>query len=187
MRAGRALNLVELAAMLREGGVYALAIAALLVPLLAPAQAGATTYFRSAETAQTGSGATSIAVNRPAGVVAGDVMIASIDAEGSGSFTVPSGWSSTGLFSGATFFGFSGVYFHVAGSSEPTSYSWGLGTSRKAVGKIVSYVGVENSSPIEVTSTTAGQTSGTSHSAASITTTVNNTKVLLDFGADDSL
>src|SRR5438128_8386519 len=186
MRAGRALNLVELAAMLREGGVYALAIAALLVPLLAPAQAGATTYFRSAETAQTGSGATSIAVNRPAGVVAGDVMIASIDAEGSGSFTVPSGWSSTGLFSGTAFFGFSGVYFHVAGSSEPASYSWGLGTTRKATGKILSYVGVDPA-PIEVTSTTAGPSSGTSDAAASTPTTVNNTKVLLDFAANDSL
>jgi hypothetical protein len=166
----------------------ALATAGLLVLLLfASAQAGATIYFRSAETAQTGSGATSIAVNVPAGVVAGDVMIASIDAEGTGSFTAPSGWSSAGLFSGTTFFGFAGVYFHVAGSSEPASYSWGLGTSRKAVGKIVSYVGVENSSPIEVTSTTAGASSGTSDAAASITTTVNNTKVLLDFGADNSV
>jgi hypothetical protein len=115
------------------------------------------------------------------------VLIASIDAEGSGSFTVPSGWSSTGLFSGTTFFGFSGVYFHVAGSSEPSSYSWGLGTTRKAVAKILSYVGVENGAPIEVTATTAGNSFGTNDSAASITTTVNNTEVLLDFGADDSV
>jgi hypothetical protein len=48
-------------------------------------------------------------------------------------------------------------------------------------------VGVDNSSPIEVTSTTAGASSGTSDAAASITTTVNNTKVLLDFGADNSV
>jgi hypothetical protein len=184
VRARRTLALVE-AMKLHPPSMRALAIAGLLFPLFA-AQARATIYFRSAETAQTGSGATSIVVTRPAGVVSGDVMIASIDAEGSGSFTVPTGWSSTGLFSGTSFFGFSGVYFHVAGSGEPASYSWGLGTARKATGNIVSYVGVENSSPIEVTATTAGNSVGTSDSAASITTTVNNTRVLIDFGADDS-
>jgi hypothetical protein len=168
-------------------GVRAAGIACALVLLFACAQARATTYFRSASTAQTGSGATSIALNVPSGVVAGDVMIASIAAEGSGSYTVPSGWSSTGLFSGVTYFGFGGIYFHVAGSSEPASYTWDLGTSRKASAKMVSYVGVENSSPIEVTSTTAGASSGTSDSAASITTTISNTKVLMDFGADYSL
>src|SRR5689334_5829093 len=103
VRARRVLAPVELAGRPRASGACTLAIAGLLVLLLAPARAQATIYFRSAETAQTGSGATSIAVNRPAGVVAGDVMIASIDAEGSASFTVPSGWSSTGLFSSTTF------------------------------------------------------------------------------------
>src|SRR5439155_553461 len=92
-----------------------------------------------------------VAADVPAGVVAGDVMIASIAAEGGGNFTAPSGWSSTNLFAGATKFGTEGVYFHVAGSSEPASYSWGMGSSpRKATGMIASYVGVENSAPIEV-------------------------------------
>jgi hypothetical protein len=178
--AGRAVTL-------QAAAVRAAGIAFAMVVLLACAQAQAATYFRSASTAQTGSGATSITLNLPSGVVAGDVMIASISAEGSASFTVPSGWSSTGLFSGITNFGFAGVYFHIAGSSEPASYTWGLGTSRKASGKMVSYVGVENSSPIEVTSTSAGASTGTSDSAASITTTINNTKVLMDFSADNSV
>src|SRR5271165_732120 len=65
------------------------AICGLLVFLLTGARAEALTYFRSAATAQTGSGATAIAVNVPAGVVAGDVMIAVIDAEGSGTLTPP--------------------------------------------------------------------------------------------------
>ncbi len=164
----------------------ALAGACLSAALLAPPDAHALTYFRSAATAQTGSGASSISVGVPAGVVAGDVMIAAIDAEGSGTITAPSGWSSTGLFAGTSFFGFSGVYFHVAGSSEPASYSWSLGTTRKAAGKILSYVGVENASPIEVTATTAGASFGTSDAAASITTTVANTKVIMDLGALDS-
>ena len=158
-----------------------------LLLLLACENAAATIYFRSVATAQTGSGATSIAVSVPAGVVAGDVMIATIAAEGGGNFTAPSGWSTTNLFAGATKFGTEGVYFHVAGSSEPTSYSWGMGsTPRKATGKIVSYVGVENATPIEVKAGTAGNSSGTSDNTASITTTVNNTMVLLDFSAANS-
>jgi hypothetical protein len=187
VRAASPVYTAERALILQTAIARGIGIALALVLLLACAQARAATYFRSASTAQTGSGATSIALNVPAGVVAGDVMIASIAAEGSGSFTPPSGWSSTGLFAGATNFGFSGVYYHVAGSSEPASYTWGLGTSRKAAGKMVSYVGVENASPIEVTSTIAGASTGTSDSAASITTTLANTKVIMDFGADYSL
>jgi hypothetical protein len=187
VRARHAENLAERASASREHSASALAIACLLASLLACAPASAAIYFRSGATNQTGSGATSIAVNVPAGVVAGDVMIASIAAEGGGNFTAPSGWSSTNLFAGATKFGTEGVYFHVAGSSEPASYSWGMGSSaRKATGKIASYVGVENSSPIEVKATTAGNTSGTSDKAASITTTVANTMVILDFSAANS-
>ena len=181
MRARHADNLAERAGASRTLVGSGLAIACLLAPLLACSPARAAIYFRSGATAQTGSGATSIAVSVPAGVVAGDVMIASIAAEGGGNFTAPTGWSSTNLFAGATKFGTGGVYFHVASSSEPASYSWGLGTSRKATGKIASYVGVENSSPIEVKATTAGNTSGTTDKAASITTTVNNTMVILDW------
>jgi hypothetical protein len=165
----------------------ALALISAASLLLAGEDAHALTYFRNAATAQTGSGASSIAVSVPAGVVAGDVLIAVIDAEGAGTITAPSGWSSTNLFSGITSFGFRGAYFHVAGASEPASYTWTLGTSRKAAGEILSYVGVENSSPIEVAATTAGAAFGTSDAAASITTTVANTKVIMDLGALDAL
>jgi len=173
----------ERAAKRHAARLAVLGTSCLAVFMLVGARAEALTYFRSAATAQTGSGATSIAVNVPSGVVAGDVMIAVIDAEGSGTLTPPSGWSSTGLFAGTREFGYRGVYFHVAGSSEPSSYSWGLTTSRKATGTILSYVGVENASPIEVTATSAGAKTGTSDAAASITTTVANTKVIMDLGA----
>jgi len=182
VRARHAENLADRAGASRKRSALALATACLTTLLIECSQAHAAIYFRSGATNQTGSGATSIAVNVPAGVVAGDVMIASIAAEGGGNFSAPSGWSSTNLFAGATKFGTGGVYFHVAGSSEPASYSWGMGASaRKATGKIASYVGVENSSPIEVKATTAGNTSGTTDKAASITTTVNNTMVILDW------
>src|SRR5438270_1236425 len=157
---------------------------ALLALLLGAGQAQATIYFRSSSTAQTGSGATSVTANLPSGTVAGDVMIATLDSEGTAAPTVPTGWSSTGLFAGVSFFGYSGVYFKVATASEPSSYSWGLGTSRKAIVRIVSYVGVSGT-PIE-TSATNGAASGTSASTTTITTTAANSMVVLAASADAS-
>ena len=73
-----------------------------LVALLPQAQAQAATFFRSASSNQNGAGASSLAINVPAGVVAGDVMIATVDADGGGSIAVPAGWSATGLFNAIT-------------------------------------------------------------------------------------
>ena len=166
--------------MMRASVLVTVLVALVLMLSAGPAQA--TIYFRSASTAQTGSGATSVTVNLPTGTVAGDVMIATVDAEGSAAFTAPSGWSSTGLFAGASFFGYSAVYFKVATASEPSSYTWTLGTSRKATAKIASYVGVSGT-PIE-TSATNGAGSGTSASTTSVTTTAANSMVVLAVSAD---
>jgi hypothetical protein len=134
-------------------------------------------FYRSGTTAQTGSGSSSLAINVPTGVVAGDVMLATVDAEGGTGFTPPSGWSSTGLFNAASNVGWSAVYFHVATSSEPASYSWSLGSSRKAAGKIVSYVGVDNAAPIQTSASAAGTASPAT--APTITTTAANEMVVL--------
>jgi hypothetical protein len=165
----------------------ATALACALASGVGATQAGATEYFRSASTAQTGSGATSIAINAPAGLVSGDVMLATVDAEGNSTITPPTGWSSTNLYSGSSNVGFKVVDFKVAGASEPSSFTWSLGTSRKAVGRILDYVGVENASPIEVKSGTAQAASGLSDSANQITTSVANTMVIVDFAGLNAL
>src|SRR3954447_2529157 len=95
--------------------------------LLSSPQAEAATFFRSASSNQNGAGSSSLTVNVPSGVVAGDVMIATVDADGAGSIAVPSGWTATGLFNGASNFGWSQVVFRVATSGEPASYTWALG------------------------------------------------------------
>jgi hypothetical protein len=166
--------------------VRATGLACALVSGVGATRADATEYFRSASTGQTGSGATSIAINAPAGLVSGDVMLASIDAEGGGTITAPTGWSSTNLVSGGSNVGFKGVYFKVAGASEPSSYSWNLSTSRKAVGTILDYVGVENTTPIEVKSGTAQGANGTSDNANQITTNVANTMVIVTWSGLNS-
>ncbi|HME05290.1 MAG TPA: hypothetical protein VKG38_19865 [Solirubrobacteraceae bacterium] len=155
---------------------------ALLVPC-AGAQAAPVSYFLAATSNQTGNGASTLVISKPAGVIEGDVMIATIDAETQNEgFGPPTGWSSTGLFEGLTNFGEAGIYYHVAGSSEPASYTWTLGKSRKATGRILAYTGVSSAAPI-AKSATAGEASGTSDKAATVKTAKANSRVILDFGA----
>jgi MSHA biogenesis protein MshQ len=60
----------------------------------------------------------------------------------------------------------------VASASEPVSYSWGLSTTHTgATGGILSYSGVDNSNPIDVSASQATPSS-TSHAAPTVTPTV---------------
>jgi hypothetical protein len=79
-------------------------------------------------------------------------MVASIAARpNTTTITAPSGWTlvrrtdntSTNPNSLAT-------YYKVAGSSEPTSYTWTLGSSAGAAGGIQSFSGVNTANPIDV-------------------------------------
>ena len=58
----------------------------------------------------------------------------------------------------------------MATGSEPTNYSWGLGTTRQASGGIIDYSGVNTAAPIDATATASG-TSGNAV-AGSVTTSV---------------
>src|SRR6202022_337123 len=88
-------------------------------------RADAAIAFRSASSAETGAGAATITVPVPAGTVAGDVMLATVDAEGSTAITAPAGW--TVVVDAASSMGWRQVYWRVATSSEPASYDWDLG------------------------------------------------------------
>jgi hypothetical protein len=168
----------------RFGPGLACELACVLVVMLAPAQAHAATFYRSAASNQNGAGSGSLAINVPAGVVAGDVMIATIDADGSGSIAVPSGWSATGLFNATSQVGWSQVVFRVATTGEPASYTWALGSTRKAVGTIVDYIGVDNAAPIQTSATGSGTTSPAI--APTITTTSAQQRVISNVGGKNA-
>jgi hypothetical protein len=155
-----------------------------LAVLLPPAQAHAASFFRSATSNQNGAGSTSLAINVPSGVVPGDVMIATIDADGAGSIAVPAGWSATGLYNGVSQFGWSQVVFRVATAGEPASYTWDLVSSRKAVGTIVDYIGVDNAAPIQTSATGSGTASPAV--APTITTTSANQMVISNVGGENA-
>src|SRR5262249_11448319 len=114
--------------------------------------------------------ATSVAVSIPTGTAQNDVMLAQIAVIGGTGQTItpPSGWTlirrdnSTNKDAQA-------IYYKVAGSSEPASYTFTVSASNKIVAGIVSYSGVDVSNPIDVSSGANGTGTATL-TAPSLTT-----------------
>ncbi len=135
--------------------------------------------FRAASSAAE-AGGPSITLARPAGTVAGDVMIATIAVRPSTvTITAPAGWTALArIDQPAANSNSQQRFFRVATAAEPATYTWTNGAGRTGVaGGIVAFVGVETTSPIDVSGGNVTP-SGTSHTAASITTTVPNTMVV---------
>lgn len=121
---------------------------------------------------------TTLPINKPAGVVNGDLLIAQIIGDGTSiTITAPAGWA---LLEGPIASGASAtlwVYYKLA-SSEPTSWTWTASAGLNWVGDVLAYSGVSTTSPINAhanTLTTAGVTSIT---GAAVTTTVSNCFIL---------
>src|SRR3954471_20109742 len=115
---------------------------ALLLVTVGPAHANI--YYRAGTSTENVGGSTSISMTVPSGVVAGDLLMADVDAVGTSTITPPSGWNS--IFVGAGFATYSTVHYRVANAADAAgaSYSWNLGaTPRKAVARMSSYVGVD--------------------------------------------
>jgi hypothetical protein len=158
----------------------AAALAAALVALHA-CPAAAATAFRSGSTAQNSVfGGTTLTIKVPTGTSLGDVLVAFVTSASTTAPTAPSGWTQVSAAS-TTFTGGSlTVYTHLAGASEPASYSWSLGSFVQASGAIGSYTGVDNATPVQVSSSANGNSR--SASAPSVATTANNTTVLVGLG-----
>lgn len=118
--------------------------------------------------------ASSLTINKPAGTVAGDVMIAAVaSTPATIAITPPSGWTliqsqpqTTNTASVLS------TYYRVAGAAEPTSYTWVLTSGHGgAVGGILSYSGVDNAAPIDASAKAATPRS-LNHAAPSVTSSV---------------
>jgi hypothetical protein len=150
---------------------------AVALTLMAASPADATIYYRTQASTENVNGSTSIGLTVPTGVAAGDLLIADVDAAGTGAITPPAGW--TQQVAAAGFTTYSTVHYRVATAADVAgaSYTWNLSTSRKAVARMTSYVGV-NTSTIG-TPATNGAASGTTITFNSVTTPVNNSLVVL--------
>jgi len=93
----------------------------------------------------TPSGGTTITINKPTGVVEGDVLIAMLGVAGDGNNPIinstPGGWPLVGFGqAGASSQRRAGVWYKIAGASEPSSYQWSTNQAiNNAVGVIARY------------------------------------------------
>jgi chitodextrinase len=104
-------------------------------------------------TATAAAASASVTVSRPAGLVAGDVLVASVTARATASspITAPTGWTQVRRDACA---GSGGVelaqalYVHVASPSEPSSSAWKLGAASAVAVGVAAYRGVDGASPV---------------------------------------
>ena len=163
--------------------VLALAMAAIAHTAMPMPVSAAIAQRGSATTATTNNA--NLTINRPLGVVAGDVMIVNIAKIGNNT-TAPSlaGWT---LVDGRSLGGMTqrhgAVLYKVAGGSEPASYTFALGAGTSgAVGSIVAFSGVDTSgaTPFDVApGTISVQPNQVAVVATSITTASANAAVIM--------
>ncbi|MCA4133840.1 PKD domain-containing protein [Arthrobacter sp. M4] len=142
----------------------------------------ATVYSATATTALT--------LPAPAGITAGDLLIAAFTTDLNPTPTAPSGWTpivnalsiNSSSSSGARV----SVYYHVVASGDPGSFTWTLSSAVKWGGGITAYRGVNQSSPLDATVTTSVDTtySATSITLPGITTASNGAMLIGGLGFD---
>ncbi|MDQ1500885.1 MAG: hypothetical protein QOI86_4225 [Actinomycetota bacterium] len=127
-----------------------------------------------------------LTLNTPAGAAAGDVLVAGVATRGGSDVTVvpPAGWILIRTDNNSNSLQLSS-YWHVAGSSEPATYTWnltasadGTPTSKAAAGTISAYSGVDSVTPLDATGGQVDPNSTLSIVAPSITTTAANDRVV---------
>jgi hypothetical protein len=126
-------------------------------------------------------GGTSIALNKPASVVSGDVLIAWIAARNVTSpTTVPTGWTEQKATNTNI-----AVYIDwlVAGGSEPATYTWSGFVSTDIAGIIARYTGVDTTNVGDATFTTGTSSNSLTLLAPSITTVTDGAMMLSTIGA----
>jgi hypothetical protein len=86
------------------------------------------------------------------------VLVASLDVAGAPQITAPAGWTlvrtdtAPGSFVQAT-------YWHLAGASDPASFTWAFSSSQLAVGSMLAYSGVDPANPVDASNGQANASS----------------------------
>ena len=134
---------------------------------------GITPTFRAAASAASRAG--NLSINKPSGVGAGDVLIASVAVRPSSAvITPPAGWTLVRRLANPGSSSNSLAVFHkVALTVEPASYVWDVPGASFSVGGIQAFSGIDTANPIDAEN---GQNTplGTIHAAPSITTSIAN-------------
>jgi Bacterial Ig-like domain len=113
----------------------------------------------------------SITIPKPAGTVAGDVLVACLALNGGRVATggAPAGWSpiaSNVAIANPHIFG----YYKVAGSSDPAGYGWTLASSVTSGAGIARYSGVNTSTPLDAPASSASGAAASAPTIPGVTT-----------------
>ncbi len=119
-----------------------------------------------------------VVLSKPNGVVAGDLLLATVDFRGNPTVTPPSGWTLVRTDDNGNTSGKS-TYYKFATGSEPLSYTFRLSNSTNAaVGALLAYRGVSATIPIDAHGGQADTSQDPSIVAPSIRTNRANTRLL---------
>jgi hypothetical protein len=129
--------------------------------------------------------ATTLAISRPAGTVAGDVLVASLTLNGATVLGAPAGWvqiaAITTVSNPKAY-----AYYHIAGPTEPASYAWTLSSSAVSSGGIARYSGVSTTSPLDSPASTVTSAAAVSSLTAPAVTTTRPGTMLIGAAAINS-
>jgi len=140
--------------------------------------------YRSAGLPTLNTTTTSVTITKPTGTVSGDLLIACVTngSANAAPSSVPSGWALLVGQGGTTWWG--GIYYLVAGGSEPADYTWS-GFTDSCTGVMIAVSGADPTTPFDVFSAAANVGTATPGSA-SITTTVADTLIVGACSEDDN-
>jgi MSHA biogenesis protein MshQ len=127
-----------------------------------------------------------ITINKPAGTIQNDVMIASIGFSPNTLTipTVPAGWTLVRRVDNPNANANSlVVYWKTAGAAEPANYAWTFSAAGYLAGSISTFSGVDTTTPVDIENGNCTQqgscaTTTLSHATPSVTTTVANTMLV---------
>jgi hypothetical protein len=124
-----------------------------------------------------------VQINKPSNVSQNDILVADVVVNGgdAATITAPSGWTLIRRTDNDTNTAMAS-YYKVAGSSEPSSYTWSIDSQTRAEGGITRYSGVDMSNPVDTSAGNFGR--GTTATTSAITTASNNEGVIALYGFD---
>lgn len=133
--------------------------------------------------ASDGGTATNVALTKPTGTAAGDVLVACFTVITTNAITPPAGWSTADSWTPLDFMR-QAIFYRVCGDSEPASYTFSWGASAAYVCGVSAYTGVDNTTPSDATASENADWSGTSLVGLSITTATDGAWLIWTMGSN---
>ena len=140
--------------------------------------------LRNVATNGTSAADPNLPINKPAGVVTGDIMVAAIFTNSTVTITPPDASWSTVLNTVNSTLARQIIFMKIATASEPASYTFTFSSSIRAAGGIAAYAGVNTATPLNGTpaGNICSSSCGATINVPSVTTSVQKTMVLAFLG-----